>query len=121
MVRGEAATPGAGGAPKWASKHVNKPIKGQVLSCGACQPAACTPHVNFVLHNTGECSYANIDYVHYWEVGALTGLAAPGTRHPRYATDIGLQSPSNVDSILILRTASTLVERWSTRPNSDAS
>jgi hypothetical protein len=26
------------------------------------------------------------DYVHYWEVGAPTGLAAPGARHPRYAT-----------------------------------
>jgi hypothetical protein len=25
----------------------------------------------------------------YWEVGAPTGLAAPGARHPRYATGFG--------------------------------
>jgi hypothetical protein len=28
-----------------------------------------------------------MDYVHYWEVGVPIGLAAPGARHHRYATD----------------------------------
>jgi hypothetical protein len=35
-----------------------------------------------------------MDYVHYWEVGAPTGVAAPGAINPRYATEFEISDRS---------------------------
>jgi hypothetical protein len=59
----------------------------EVLSCRAYQPAACTPHADFVLHTYWRvflCKYGLRTLLGGGE--APTGLAAPGARHSRYAT-----------------------------------
>jgi hypothetical protein len=72
-TEGGAAAPGAGGGAKMGIKTQEK-AKEQVL------------YViwHLALPPSGARREAP-DHVHYWEVGAPTGLAAPGARYPRYA------------------------------------